>query len=71
MKIVPLSDCHVKYKDPTEKTSDKAFIIEDSQGNRSKFSAKTAALAQSWVDKIKQVVSQEEDRKQREVICMT
>lgn len=64
---MPLNNCRVKHKDPTDKMSDKAFVVIDGQGNQSKFSAKTPSLAQAWVDKIRLVISQEEERLKREV----
>ena len=67
VKQVPLSDCRVKFRDPTEKTSDKAFVITDALGNQSKFSAKTPSVAQVWVEKIRSVIKQEEERLKQEV----
>ena len=58
----------MKYKDPAEKMSDKAFVIADSLGKHSKFSAKTPCLAQAWVDKIRSVISQEKDQVRQEVL---
>lgn len=67
VKRIPLNECRVKYRDPTEKMSDKAFVVVDGLGNHSKYSAKTPSLAQAWVDKIRLVISQEEERLKREV----
>ena len=67
MKKLSLSNCRVKYRDPAERMSDKAFMVADDLGNHSKFSAKTASIAQGWVDKIRLVISQEEERRRQEV----
>jgi hypothetical protein len=64
---VPLRECRVKYRDPAEKMSDKAFVIVDGLGNQSKYSAKTPSLAQCWVEKIRQVIGQEEERLKQEI----
>ena len=47
--------------------SGKAFVVVDSVGNQSKFSAKAPSLAQSWVDAIRLIISQEEERQRKEV----
>ena len=47
--------------------SDKAFIIIDALGNQTKYSAKTPSVAQGWVDKIRMVVSQQEEHWKKEV----
>ena len=67
VKKIPLKECRVKYRDP--KMSDKTFVLVDGLGNQSKYSAKTASLAQAWVDKIRVVISQEEVRLRQEVSC--
>lgn len=67
MKRIPLSDCRVKYRDPTEKMSDKAFVVVDGLGTHSKFSAKTPGHAQVWVDKIRHAINQEQERQKQEV----
>ena len=67
VKKMPLNDWRVKYRDPTDKVNDKAFVVVDGQGNQSKFSAKTPSLAQAWVDKIRLAISLEEERLKREV----
>jgi hypothetical protein len=67
VKRIPLKECRVKYRDPKDKMSDKAFVLVDGLGNQSKYSAKTASLAQAWVDKIRVVICQEEVRLRQEV----
>ena len=69
VKRVPLRECRVKYKDPKDKTSDKAFVLVDGLGTSSKYSAKSASVAQAWVEKIRLVISQEEVRLRQEVSC--
>ena len=69
VKRIPLKECRVKYRDPKDKMSDKAFVLVDGLGNQSKYSAKTASLAQAWVDKIRVVICQEEVRLRQEVSC--
>ena len=71
VRKLSLNDCRVKYRDPTEKMSDKAFVIADSLGKHSKFSAKTPSVAQAWVDKIRLVIAQEEERRRHEVLLHT
>lgn len=69
IKKIPLRESRVKYRDLTEKMSDKAFVLVDGAGNQTKYSAKTASVAQAWVEKIRQVISQEEVRLRQEVNC--
>jgi len=54
----------VKY--PVDK-SDKQFIVNDDNGNHVKFTGKSAPVAQEWVEKIRLVISEEEERERREV----
>ena len=71
MKTVPLRECRVKFRDPTEKMSDKAFLLIDHLGNQCKYSAKTPSLAQAWVDRIRLVVEQQDYQFKKEVgVCV-
>ena len=70
VRMLSLKNCRVKYRDPTEKMSDRAFVVADDLGNCSKFTAKTPSLAQGWVDRIRSAIAQEEERQRQEVeIC--
>jgi hypothetical protein len=67
VRMLSLKNCRVKYRDPTEKMSDRAFVVADDLGNCSKFTAKTPSLAQGWVDRIRSAIAQEEERQRQEV----